>query len=56
MLKSRKQMAMLWMLALICSVVLMPGKASLADQSGGLVTSRCGWIRERALSITRGRT
>ena len=37
MLKSRKQMAMLWMLALICSMVLLPGKVSLADQSGGLV-------------------
>jgi hypothetical protein len=38
MLKSTRKIAMLWMIGLICSVVLVPGQASPAQQSGGLVS------------------
>jgi hypothetical protein len=37
MLKSRRGIVMLVMIGLICAVFLVPGKASLADQSGALV-------------------
>ena len=37
MLKTSKLIVALSVLGLICWMILMPGRASMADQSGGLV-------------------